>query len=237
MENPDVETPQVITPSPAPVVPPSPKNVWKLVSLGLFLLVLVLGVAVAYLMKNSRMYQPVTQNVQPTPTVVPTSTPVLASDAPGTREAEVGPGTAEQWPQYTVSLADTRIAFHSPYGKPITELTSLSQYTKGGVFVTGAQQNKLFSLETLKSCDETLIKSGEVCYLEGKRWNQDNDKQDVLLDGNHFVSVYLFDPASSAVIHLLQASQGFPIQISTAVDGAGVEDNFKLLLLTFKFTE
>lgn len=104
------------------------------------------------------------------------------------------------------------------------------------IFIISSKFN--FDRNTISLCKTYQEK---LCLIPGENNHQKNDIQPFTLNGKNFVSFFIVvqqqNPKYTNVIHVIQSTQGQPIEIAMTVDGMGGEETFQQILSTFKFTD
>ncbi|CAN5327505.1 hypothetical protein BH10PAT1_BH10PAT1_5580 [soil metagenome] len=155
--------------------------------------------------------------------VVTVGTPMGVTSVPTGNNVDI-----TNWKTYTNNLFN--VSLKSPYENPMQSV-NFEDYKNGQTFFT--LNNKfIFETNKLKIC---VLPSNEMCIIPGKNWGQSTDLEQINLDGVKATSFFIYEPISNQVIHVVQTEDP-KIEISTNVDGGGLEDIFMKIISTFKFT-
>lgn len=136
------------------------------------------------------------------------------------------------WKTYKSRLGVT--LKYDPFYNPIQkfELPNVGEPT----FIVSSNFN--FIKENIPPCKTYKEK---LCLIPGKNWQQQNDLQEIVLDGKPAYSFFIQSATTreggSTVLHVIQTKDTPKIEIALSVDGMGGEETFQQILSTFKFLE
>lgn len=218
----EMDTPVIDQTQDTAPLSPTPMNAaFKIVIVMLVISLLSVSLIFAYFFSQRKSWK------VPEETMAPVASPMVDAATPD---------LMPDWKTYSFSVQKYSFNITSPFGSPTTALTSLSQYKDGYLFILDPKKNLFFAITTVEHCPEKLLESKKICLLPGKNFNQNEDFAQVEVNGMQAVSYYLLEPTSNSIPHVIEF-QKYPIQISFAIDGVGLEQSYQQILSTFTFTK
>lgn len=203
-----------------------PKHFPKMLLIGLAAgLIIIIGAGIGYFLGVNNAQQPTPEPmVQVTQ---PSSTPT--------------PDPTANWKTYTNTAIG--FSFKYPSSLKIANETSSSASLvdisgqSNAMQITFSNNPSIF--KNYKLCSEYNLPPDQfppTCISSGKSWGQNEDIEDFYLDGTAAKSFYITSGVDSAE-HAMQTINDPIFEIKMNVAGGGLDDLFRQILSTFKFTQ